>query len=191
MNLNPKMSVTKSRKTPSKTVWFCCVCFATLLVLPYAGGAQGFKVDKSALKSSIDRGANWLIDHQRSDGSWGSMAGDPGITGMVIKSLADTPRAYREQDGPFISAGVKSLLAHQQEDGGVYIPGQGLMNYKTSIAILALTALDGDRKESLYRDSVAKMRDYVSGLQCAENSSPIPFNRKTHTGSVWGDRLWQ
>ena len=68
------------------------------------------KIDRATIKSAIDRGANWLIDHQRPDGSWGSQMGDPGITGMVLKSLADTPRAYREEDGPFISSAVKSNL---------------------------------------------------------------------------------
>ncbi len=143
-------------------------------------------LDKAGLKKSIDRGANWLIDNQRSDGSWGSMAGDPGITGMVLKALADTPRAYREKDGPFVTAAVQSLLDHQQEDGGVYVPGQGLMNYKTSIAILALSALDLNRKEPLYRDAIARMRDYVAGLQCAEDSTPVAFDRKKHTGSYGG-----
>ena len=168
--------------------------FAGLLVLllffvwnpgsPLVG--QDVTVDKAKLKKSIDRGANWLIDNQRSDGSWGSVAGDPGITGMVLKSLADTPRSYREKDGPFITAAVQSLLSHQQDNGGVYIPGQGLMNYKTSIAILGLSALDQGRKEPLYRDQIARMRDYVAGLQCAEDSTPVAFDRMKHTGSYGG-----
>ena len=149
-------------------------------------GQDSGGLDKAGLKKSIDRGANWLIDNQRSDGSWGSMAGDPGITGMVLKALADTPRAYREKDGPFVTAAVQSLLDQQQDDGGVYIPGQGLMNYKTSIAILALSALDHNRKEPLYRDAIARMRDYVAGLQCAEDSTPVAFDRKKHTGSYGG-----
>ena len=149
-------------------------------------GQESKALDKAGLKKAIDRGANWLIDNQRTDGSWGSMAGDPGITGMVIKALADTPRAYREKDGPFVTAAVQSLLDQQQEDGGVYIPGQGLMNYKTSIAILALSALDHNREEPLYRDAIARMRDYVAGLQCAEDSTPVAFDRKKHTGSYGG-----
>ena len=144
------------------------------------------KIDRATIKSAIDRGANWLIDHQRPDGSWGSQMGDPGITGMVLKSLADTPRAYREEDGPFISSAVKSLLDHQQKDGGVYVPDQGLMNYKTCIAVLALTALDADRKTPRYLEQVARMRDYIAGLQCAEDSSPLAFDRQKHSGSYGG-----
>lgn len=169
----------------SRFTGFLILVFS-LLIVPAQLPGQESPINQSVLKSAIDKGANWLIDHQRSDGSWGSMAGDPGITGMVLKALADTPRAYREQDGPFVSAAVKSLLDHQQKDGGVYIPGQGLMNYKTSIAVLALTALDRDRKEPLYRNQVALMRDYIAGLQCADDSSPMAYDRQRHTGSYGG-----
>ena len=146
---------------------------------------QQAPLDRSALKGIIDRGANWIIDSQRPDGSWGSHAGDPGITAMALKALVDSPRAYREEDGPFITAAVQSLLSLQQSDGGVYVPDQGLMNYKTSVTVLALTALDAGRKEPRYRAQVARMRDYISGLQCSEQSTPVPYDPTTHISS-WG-----
>ncbi len=144
------------------------------------------KIDRGAVKAMIDRGANWIIDRQRPDGSWGSFAGDPGITAMALKSIIDGPRAYREEDGPFISASVKYLLSLQQPDGGVYIPDQGLMNYKTSVAILALTALDHGRAEPRYRAEVARMRDYITGIQCSEQSKPVAYDATTHINSYGG-----
>lgn len=146
---------------------------------------QRAPLDRAHLKGVIDKGANWIIDSQRPDGSWGSHAGDPGITAMVLKALVDSPRAYREEDGPFISAAVQYLLSLQQSDGGVYVPDQGLMNYKTSVTLLALTALDAGRKEPRYLSQVARMRDYISGLQCSEQSTPVPYDPTTHISS-WG-----
>ena len=143
-------------------------------------------LDRAVLKDVIDRGANWIIDHQRPDGSWGSYAGDPGITAMALKSLVDSPRAYREEDGPFISAAVKYLLSHQQPDGGVYLPDQGLMNYKTSVTVLALTALDAGRKKPRYLAEVARMRDYIAGIQCSEQSTPLGYDPRTHVRSYGG-----
>ena len=181
------VSLIQSKRPLQLLFMLCAGLFMILSSGPTtaAWGQDSSQLDKAKLKKSIDRGANWLIDHQRNDGSWGSVAGDPGITGMVLKALADSPRAYREKDGPFVTGAVQSLLDHQQEDGGVYVPGQGLMNYKTSIAVLALTALDKGRKDPLYRDQVALMRDYVAGLQCAENSRPA-FDKMKHTGSYGG-----
>ena len=144
------------------------------------------KLDRDSIKEMIDRGANWVIDHQRPDGSWGSFAGDPGITAMALHAIIDSPRAYREEDGPFISAAVQYLLSHQQKDGGVYIPDQGLMNYKTSVTILALTALDSGRDKPRYRAEVARMRDYIAGIQCSEQSKPIAYNRSAHINSFGG-----
>ncbi|MGE4602099.1 MAG: prenyltransferase/squalene oxidase repeat-containing protein [Planctomycetota bacterium] len=144
------------------------------------------KLDRDAIKKMIDRGANWIIDHQRPDGSWGSFAGDPGITAMALHAIIDSPRAYREEDGPFISAAVHYLLSHQQKDGGVYIPDQGLMNYKTSVTILALTALDAGRDKPRYRAEVARMRDYIAGIQCSEQSKPVAYDRIAHINSFGG-----
>lgn len=144
------------------------------------------KLDRGSVKEMIDRGANWIIDHQRPDGSWGSFAGDPGITAMALHAIIESPRAYREEDGPFISAAVQNLLSHQQQDGGVYIPDQGLMNYKTSVTILALTALDAGRDKPRYRSEVARMRDYIAGIQCSENSKPVAYDPATHTNSFGG-----
>ena len=146
---------------------------------------QQVPIDRDTVKSAIDRAANRIIDSQRPDGSWGSFAGDPGITAMALKALVDTPRAYREEDGPFITSAVKYLLSHQQPDGGVYVPDQGLMNYKTSVTVLALTALDAGREKPRYRGEVARMRDYISGIQCSENSTPVAYDRDKHINS-WG-----
>lgn len=143
-------------------------------------------LDRDTVKSMIDRGANWVIDHQRPDGSWGSYSGDPGITAMALKSIIDGPRAYREEDGPFISSAVKYLLSFQQPDGGVYIPDLGLMNYKTSVTVLALAALDSGRAEPRYTAEIARMRDYITGIQCSEQSKPIAYDATTHIRSFGG-----
>jgi hypothetical protein len=54
---------------------------------------QRAPLDRADLKGVIDKGANWIIDSQRPDGSWGSHAGDPGITAMALKALDDSPRS--------------------------------------------------------------------------------------------------
>ena len=187
------------KRSMNRTLVGCCfVAILSLLLVTVLPPSQIYgqseesvdapvrKLDRDAVKSMIDRGANWIIDHQRPDGSWGSFAGDPGITAMALKSIIDGPRAYREEDGPFISASVKYLLSFQQPDGGVYIPDQGLMNYKTSVAVLALTALDRGRAEPRYRAEVARMRDYITGIQCSEQSKPVAYDATTHIHSYGG-----
>ena len=139
--------------------------------------AVGEAVTIDAVKSSIDRAANWLIDHQNADGSYGlvmpdgTYRSDAGVTALALHALAICPRKYREEDGPFISKAVEYLLSQKRDGGGIYEEGQGLRNYKSSMALLALSALDEGRKPR-YADEIVALRDYVASLQCAEDSSP-------------------
>jgi len=131
---------------------------------------------QEAVKSACDRGANWLIDHQNKDGGYGPQQGGSstvGITALVVTSLARSPRAYRETDGPYISAAVKFLLAHRQEDGGIY--DFGLWTYSTGMSIFALTAIDREK----YKDVLEKARDFiVRGQMCEE--SKLPYHPDEH-----------
>ena len=153
-----------------------------LLATPSAADSPG----AGQVKSALDRGANYLIDHQRPDGSYGTYQGDVGITALAIHALATCHRAYREEDGPFISRAVEYVLSHRQEKGGIYNEGQGLWNYKTSVSILALTALDAGRKEPLYQEIVAQAADFIAGLQCSDESRPLPFDREKHKRTYGG-----
>lgn len=143
-------------------------------------------ISASRVAAALDRGCNWLIDHQNPDGGYGSHASDAGITGLVVKALADSPRRYREDDGPSISAAVAYLLARRHPDGSIYDAGQGLWNYKTSMAVLALTALDAGRKSPRHASVIAQARDFIAGLQCAEDARPLPYDRDVNKRSYGG-----
>lgn len=138
-----------------------------------------------AVKKAIDRGCNFLIDNQRPDGAYGFYPNsDVGITAMALHALATSPRAYREEDGPFISKAVEYILSQQQPDGGIYEKGQGLENYKTSIAICALAALDEGRKKPRYAEQIARAREYVQSLQSNEKKNYEKDSHKPAYGGI-------
>ena len=152
------------------------------------------KVTKSMVKSATDRGANWLIDNQNPDGTFGLQIGegkhipDAGVTALVLHALAVCPRQYREDDGPFITAAVKYLLSQRRDDGGIYEEGKGLRNYKTSMALLALSALDEGRTAK-YTAEITTLRDSIANLQCSEESRPAydrDQNRRAYGGIGYG-----
>lgn len=143
-------------------------------------------IRKDQIKSAIDRGCNWLIDQQRPDGGYGSYVSDVGITALVIHSLARSPRRYEEEDGPFMSAAVDLLLANRHKDGSIYEKGRGLWNYKTTMSILALSALDKNRKEPRYGEVIVGARDFIVGLQCSEESTPLPYDRDKNRNAFGG-----
>lgn len=141
--------------------------------------------DSDAIKKAIDRGLNFLIDNQRPDGSYGFYPNsDVGITALALQALATSPRAYREEDGPFISKAVAYILSHRQPDGGFYEKGQGLENYKTSITIQALVALDAGRKEPRYAKEIEAAREFVRTLQLDEDKQYDPNRHKPAFGGI-------
>ncbi|MGE3166357.1 MAG: prenyltransferase/squalene oxidase repeat-containing protein [Planctomycetota bacterium] len=140
---------------------------------------------RERVATSIDRGCNWLIDHQNPDGSYGRFP-DVGITAFAIEALARSPRAYREQHGPAISKAVEYLLANRHPDGSIFNEGQALQNYKTSMAILALVALDSGRAEPRYAKEIEAAKRYVMGLQCSEESTPAPFDAQQNPAAYGG-----
>lgn len=146
---------------------------------------------KSVVREAIDSACNWLTDQQLPSGAYGfevpdrGVQPDVGITALVVHSLASSPRAYREEDGPFISLAVRFLLAQQRQDGGIYEEGDSLNNYKTSVAMLALTSLDGNRSEKRYREVVERARGYIAELQCSERSR-VPYSASEHKPAFGG-----
>jgi len=152
--------------------------------------AAARSIDADTLKKAIDRGANWLIDHQNPDGSYGlalpdgGYISDAGVTALVLHALAICPRRYREDDGPFISKAVEYLLSQRREGGGIFEEGRGLANYKSSMALLALDALDEGR-EPRYAAEVTALRDFIAGLQCSEDSTPS-YDPKTNARAYGG-----
>ncbi len=148
-------------------------------------------VTAAAVREALDAACNWLTDQQIASGAYGfevpdrGVQGDVGITALVVHALAQSPRGYREEDGPFVSAAVTYLLSAQRPDGGIYEEGDALNNYKTSVAILAFTSLDRGRAEPRYREVVARARDYIAGLQCSEKSR-VPYSAAEHKPSYGG-----
>ncbi|MCI0652813.1 MAG: terpene cyclase/mutase family protein [Planctomycetes bacterium] len=153
--------------------------------------AQAPRPTKKNVEVALDRACNWLATEQQADGAYGMMVpdvgpiGDVGITALVIQALADSPRGYREEDGPFISKAVEYLLTNAHPDGGIYNADQGLENYKTSVAVLALAALDRGRPVPRYAETIKKARAYIAKLQCAEDSEQ-PYHPAEHKRAYGG-----
>lgn len=143
-------------------------------------------------KSSIDRGSRYLAENQNPDGGYGPYgmivpgASDVGITAFCLYALARNPRNYSAADGPFISRAVKFLLDRQQADGAFYDPKDpSLQNYKTSVAVLALDALDRVK----YAQAVRKARDFLQTQQATPAGGYDPDEHVNFGGQGYGSSL--
>lgn len=126
----------------------------TFLAMPTAGAA-----DQAAVRASIDKAAQFLMEHgQAADGSFSSNAG-PAVTALTVTALV---KSGTPADAPAVKQGVAYLLAFQQADGGIYPVDSPVANYETSIAMLALAACNQD---GAYDKQIKAAEAFVKGLQ--------------------------
>jgi squalene-hopene/tetraprenyl-beta-curcumene cyclase len=125
-----------------------------------------------ALRTSLDRGVEWLRTNQNPDGGFGPYgekeglrlknASDVGITAFALYALARHPRGYKPEPGTFLARAADYLLSKQQPDGGFYdTRDPTLQNYKTSVVVLALTQLDRLK----YADAIARAQAFIKKQQ--------------------------
>jgi squalene-hopene/tetraprenyl-beta-curcumene cyclase len=123
---------------------------------------------KSRVGRAIDRGLKWLRGQQQDDGSWEH---HPGITALVLTAYARSPRAYREDDGPFIREGVRFLESKAKPDGSIY--DRDLPVYNTAVSVMALCALGDPRHAPL----IESARDYMVDRQTDEGEGYEPTDK--------------
>ncbi|MBL8817462.1 MAG: terpene cyclase/mutase family protein [Planctomyces sp.] len=98
---------------------------------------------------------------QAADGSWTS-SDSVGISGLVITGLL---QSGRPADDPVVAKGLKFLIEHQQESGGIHAQASRHQNYETCIAMLALTEAN---TEGRYTAAIKKAESFLRGLQWDE-----------------------
>lgn len=126
-------------------------------------------IDRARLDKAtqmVAKGTAWLARQQEDDGGWslGDNAFEPAITAIVLKALVEAPEMG--PDHPAVKKGYQRLLSYRQDNGGIYDPKQGVQNYTTATAVMALVA--AGQKE--YQPVIDKAVKYLKGLQIAPGS---------------------
>jgi len=90
-------------------------------------------------QAAIDRGLTYLVAAQGADGAWKAFGrSNPAVTALAVKALVQDA-AYGPKH-PAVQRGLAFLLRYVQPDGGIYVPEEGMRNYQTSVALMALAA---------------------------------------------------
>ena len=138
----------------------------------------------SSSAEAIERAVNFLKTRQARDGSFRTgapnTAFDLGITGLVVKALANSPGGIREADKASVSKAAKFIVSHQRSDGG--IRGSMLGTYTTSIAVISLKALN----DSKYQSRIDRALRYLKEQQVSSENGYDPKKDKTFGGFGYG-----
>lgn len=127
--------------------------FSLSLIVTFACGTavSAAGPDASELKSSRQKGIEFLSLSQADDGSWTSPHA-PGITALVAHSLL---QSGLPADDEVVQAAFTHLLSHLKEDGGIYDKDSNHRNYETSIALMAFHSANADGKhDQLIKNAV-------------------------------------
>lgn len=147
---------------------FLPICLVLVSLMRSAESAE-LGPDPAQLKTSIERGVDFLKSTQGVDGSWTSPQ-QPGVTALVVHALILSGVPI---DDPAVAAGLKHLESHIKSDGGVYDAETNHKNYETSIAVIAFQSADVDgRYRRVIDNAVASLKkmqwDEEEGLTRAD-----------------------
>jgi squalene-hopene/tetraprenyl-beta-curcumene cyclase len=142
------------------------------MVLGVSDGHSGASIEAPELRAeihrAIDRGLKWLRTQQQSDGSWEH---HPGLTALALTAFVRSPRAYAEEDGPFVRNAVGYLRGMVKAGGGIY--DRDLPAYNTAVSVMAFCALGNPEHGALIRDA----RDFLVELQADEGEGYRPGDK--------------
>lgn len=131
------------------------------------------------VEHAIDKGLAWITSRQDPQGFW-STADHPAITALVLTACMGDPADSRT-DSDSVRKGYDFLRGCIQADGGIY--RKGLLNYNTSIAVMAL--LVANRAED--EPAVRRARNFIIGQQAdfdEKGTADNPFDG----GIGYGDK---
>jgi squalene-hopene/tetraprenyl-beta-curcumene cyclase len=115
--------------------------------------------DALAYQQAVDRAIGYLkTQAQAPDGSYFAKGG-PGVTAMVTYSILQHGRT---PDDPMVAKSLKYLEGFVQPDGGVYQQGGYYPNYETCLAMMCVSAANGDHR---YDRVIADAEKFVKKAQ--------------------------
>jgi squalene-hopene/tetraprenyl-beta-curcumene cyclase len=123
---------------------------------------------RSQIEGAVDRGLKFLRSQQADDGSWSHSVG---ITALAAMAFMESPRKYREEDGPFIRKPLEYIAGRAKADGAIY--DQGLEVYNTSVCLMALKKSGNSR----YQEIIEKAGKYLVHVQSDDGEGYSPKDK--------------
>ncbi|QJW98975.1 prenyltransferase/squalene oxidase repeat-containing protein [Frigoriglobus tundricola] len=141
------------------------VLSAAVVLRPGSAPAQAKDKD-AAVAGAVEKAVGYLTKSQNEDGSWGPKPQNRGVTGIVVVGLIRT--GAKPDEAP-VAKGVTFIEGLVNEKSG-HIAGNdssaGLINYTTSINIMAL---DAANKGDKYKTAITNATKYLKDYQWDEN----------------------
>lgn len=157
---------------------------ALLFVAVVAGNASGADVTAQSAAETAKKAADFLISQQQADGTFGKgrESGMPGLVGLVLEGLADSPQKLRENN-PAVDKAAKYILSKQQPSGAFALPEFGLENYNTSCGSIGIAALENPA----HKPALEKAKAFILTCQYSGKDEEAGQGSFSYGGGKPGD----
>jgi len=149
------------------------------------GEKQAAAAPGRSIEEATAAAVAFLKGHQNDDGSFGTEIHDVGITGMTLYGIAADPgdphgpQAAQPDVKQILDKGAAFLLANVQDDGAINNEPPMLAIYRTSLAVLALNAIDAEK----YKETIENAQKFLTGGQLSETNGN--FNPQSWEYGGW------
>lgn len=147
-----------------------------------AGGSDATpplsKESLAKAKQAIDKGVQFLLDKQATDGHW---VEDPAITALACTALhLSGSEEYAEEIEAAVNKGREVILGYVTKDGSFRGSLPKYVNYTTATCLYALAMINNPEDEEIMRNA----RHFLIDLQLDEDNAthPTPKSSKYHGG---------
>ena len=158
-------------------------------------------------EKAVERGLEWIVRHQRSDGSWSmnfqdqcqanacppgrAVESDTAATGLALLPLLGAGYIHnvkcRHQDA--VRRGLEALVQHQQPNGDLYVGGAFNAHlYSHAIGTMALCEAYGLSRDPKLKGPALQALSYICEAQDVESGGWRYFPGQRGDTSVFG---WQ
>jgi len=115
----------------------------SLLALSAPAADDKVGPDEKDVKEVRDKAIAYLRTKQEKEGGFSTRFFGPGVTAVVVASLA---RNGVSDDDKTMKAALDYLTSNVQKDGGIYAGKRPMVNYTTSVGIMALSEANSKGK---------------------------------------------
>ena len=142
---------------------FIVVLTAASVVRAEAPASSLSRETRAAAEKAVTRGLEFLVARQGEEGGWEAFGRPhPAITSLAVKALLHDKRYG--PDHPAVKRALAFILTFAKPDGGIYVEGEGMRNYHTAVAIMALCKSE----EPAHKEAVRKAQAFLKKLQWDE-----------------------
>jgi hypothetical protein len=145
-----------------------------------SGGGKGAPPPQT--EPAVDLGLQFLARYQHPDGRWSlqgfgeeaQLSSDTAATGLALLCFQGAGRTHREHEyKDVVRSGLEHLLAHQKENGDLFVPlddasNQSVWLYSHAIATIALCEAYGMTQDPELRIPAQKAIDFIVEAQHKE-----------------------